>query len=232
MKRLLDLLHSAVFLGGPMSRAESAEHVADASRRVERVYGVLARVYDGFFDWALGPGRRYAVSQLMPRAGERVLEVGVGTGLSLPLYPAGCDVVGIDISEPMLDRARTRLEGLEHASVLLEHMDARAIAYGDGHFDKVLAPYVISVVPDPAKVMAEITRVCRPGGTVIVVNHFQSAFPPLAAMEHLVTPLSTWVGFRMDLPVVAVTRTPGLRLVRTKRVNLFGLWHLLEFRRT
>ena len=214
-----------------MSRAESAEYVADASRRVEKVYGVLARVYDGFFDWALGPGRRYAVSQLMPRAGERILEIGVGTGLSLPLYPAGCEVVGIDISGPMLDRARTRLRGLKRASVLLELMDARAIAYGDGHFDKVLAPYVISVVPDPDKVMAEMARVCRPGGTVIVVNHFQSALAPLAALEHLITPLSTWVGFRMDLPVSAVTSTPGLTLIRKKRVNLFGLWHLLEFRR-
>jgi phosphatidylethanolamine/phosphatidyl-N-methylethanolamine N-methyltransferase len=214
-----------------MSRVTSAEHVADASRRVERVYGVLARVYDAFFDWALGPGRRYAVSQLTPRAGERILEVGVGTGLSLPLYPPGCDVVGIDISDPMLDRARTRLEGLEHADVRLERMDARAIAFADGHFDKVLAPYVISVVPDPDKVMAEIVRVCRPGGTVIVVNHFQSALPPLAMVEHLLTFVSTWVGFRMDLPVAAVTRTPGLTLVRKKRVNLLGLWHLLEFRR-
>lgn len=214
-----------------MSRAESAEHVADASRRVERVYGVLARVYDGFFDWALVPGRRYAVSLLTPKPGERILEVGVGTGLSLPLYPAGCDVVGIDISEPMLDRARARLNGLAHANVVLKRMDARKIRYSDGRFDKVLAPYVISVVPDPARVMAEMARVCRPGGTVIVVNHFQSPFAPLAALEHLLTPLSTWVGFRMDLPVAAVTATPGLTLLRTKRVNLFGLWQLLEFRR-
>ena len=83
----------------------------------------------------------------------------------------------------------------------------------------------------PCPACPEIARVCRPGGTVIVVNHFQSAFPPLAALEHLITPLSTWVGFRMDLPVDAVTRTPGLAFVRKKRVNLFGLWHLLEFRR-
>jgi phosphatidylethanolamine/phosphatidyl-N-methylethanolamine N-methyltransferase len=214
-----------------MSRVESAEHIAIASRRVEKVYGVLARVYDGFFDWALGPGRRYAVARLTPRPGDRVLEVGVGTGLSLPLYPAGCKVVGIDISEPMLERARTRLEGLAHAAIRLERMDARAIAFPDGHFDRVLAPYVISVVPDPDKVMAEITRVCRPGGTVLVVNHFQSAFRPLAALEHLFTPLSNWVGFRMDLPIVEVTRTAGLTLIRTERVNLFGLWHLLEFRR-
>ena len=214
-----------------MSRVEGAEHIAHASRRVERVYGVLARVYDGFFDWALGPGRRDAVAQLVPRAGERVLEVGVGTGLSLPLYPVGCDVVGIDISEPMLDVARARLEGLEHARVRLERMDARNITYADGHFDKVLAPYVISVVPDPDKVLAEIVRVCRPGGTVIVVNHFQSAFRPLALIEHLITPLSTWVGFRLDLPVAAVMRTPGLTLVKSRRVNLFRLWTLLEFRR-
>ena len=214
-----------------MSRVESAQYVAAASRRVERVYGVLARVYDGFFDWALGPGRRYAVSQLRPQPGERILEIGVGTGLSLPLYPVGCEVVGIDISEPMLEQARARLDGLEHASVLLQLMDARKLAYGDGHFDKVLAPYVISVVPDPARVLAEIVRVCRPGGTVIVVNHFQSAFPPLAALEKLITPLSTWLGFRMDLPVAAVKRTPGLTLVRKRRVNLFRLWTLLEFRR-
>jgi len=214
-----------------MSRVTSAEHVADASRRVERVYGVLARVYDEFFDWALGPGRRSAVAQLMPEPGERILEVGVGTGLSLPLYPVGCQVVGIDISDPMLERARTRLTGLAHADVRLERMDARAIAFPDGHFDKVLAPYVISVVPDPDKVMAEIVRVCRPGGTVIVVNHFQSAFPPLAAVEHLLTSVSTWVGFRMDLPVAAVTGTSGLTLVRKRRVNLLGLWRLLEFRR-
>jgi len=214
-----------------MSRVTSAEHVADASRRVERVYGVLARVYDEFFDWALGPGRRYAVAQLLPKSGERILEVGVGTGLSLPLYPVGCQVVGIDISDPMLERARTRLTGLAHAHVRLERMDARAIAFEDGYFDKVLAPYVISVVPDPDKVMAEIVRVCRPGGTVIVVNHFQSAFPPIALIEHLLTSVSTWIGFRMDLPVAAVTGTPGLTLVRKKRVNLLGLWRLLEFRR-
>jgi phosphatidylethanolamine/phosphatidyl-N-methylethanolamine N-methyltransferase len=215
-----------------MARATSAEHVADASRRVEKVYGVLARVYDGFFDWALGPGRRYAVARLMPQPGERILEIGVGTGLSLPLYPSGCEVVGIDISRPMLELARTRLEGLDHATIRLERMDARAIAFRDGHFDKVLAPYVISVVPDPQRVMDEIARVCRPGGTVIVVNHFQSAFPPLAALEHLATPLSTWIGFRMDLPVAAMMHTPGLTLVSKKRVNLFGLWHLMEFRRS
>ena len=214
-----------------MSRITSGEQVAVASRRVERVYGVLARVYDGFFDWSLGPGRRYAVSRLMPQPGEAVLEVGVGTGLSLPLYPPGCRVTGIDISEPMLERARARIDGLRRRDIRVVRMDAHSMAFPDGHFDKVLAPYVISVVPDPDKVLAEMARVCRPGGTVIVVNHFQSRFAPLAAVERLLTPLSNWIGFRMDVPVETVTRTPGLTVVARETVNYLGLWHLLELRR-
>jgi phosphatidylethanolamine/phosphatidyl-N-methylethanolamine N-methyltransferase len=214
-----------------MSRIMSAEHVADASRRVERVYGVLARVYDDFFDWALGPGRRRAVSRLAVDPGERVLEVGVGTGLSLPQYPPGCEVVGIDISEPMLERARLRLHGLRSAAIRLERMDARAIGFPDAHFDKVLAPYVISVVPDPDRVLAEMVRICRPGGTIIVVNKFQSSTRIVATLERLVTPLSTWIGFRLDLPVATVTRTVGLTLVHEERVNVFGLWRLLELRK-
>jgi len=214
-----------------MSRITSAEHVAVASRRVEKVYGILARVYDDFFDWALGPGRRRAVSRLAVAPGDRVLEVGVGTGLSLPEYPADCEVIGIDISEPMLERARLRLAGMRPARVRVEHMDAREIRFPDAYFDKVLAPYVISVVPDPDRVLAEMVRVCRPGGTIIVVNKFQSATRIVAAVERLVTPLSTWIGFRLDLPVATVARTAGLTLVHEERVNVFGLWHLLEFRK-
>jgi phosphatidylethanolamine/phosphatidyl-N-methylethanolamine N-methyltransferase len=215
-----------------MSRSLSAEQVADATKRTERVYSVLARVYDGFFDWALGPGRRYAVKRLAVEPGDRVLEVGVGTGLSLPVYPPGAEVIGIDISEPMLERARARLDALERQDVSLQRMDARAMAYPDGYFDRLLAPYVISVVADPSKVLHEMVRVCRPGGTIIVVNHFQSDFRPLAWVERLLSPLSTWIGFRMDTPVETVTRTPGLTLVRRERVNLLGLWTLLEFRRS
>lgn len=215
-----------------MSRFLSAEQVADATRRTEKVYSVLARVYDGFFDWALGPGRRYAVKRLGVLPGDRVLEVGVGTGLSLPVYPTGAEVVGIDISEPMLERARARVDALGRNDVSLHRMDARSMAYPDGHFDRLLAPYVISVVADPEKVLHEMVRVCRPGGTIIVVNHFGSDFRPLAWTERLLSHLSTWIGFRMDTPVEMVTRTPGLTLVRKERVNLLGLWTLLEFRRS
>lgn len=214
-----------------MSDARTAERVAVDSRRVERVYAVLARVYDDFFDWALGPGRRRAVESLAIGPGDRVLEVGVGTGLSLPLYPEHCRVTGIDISEAMLDRAIARVQAIGRRGVSLRRMDARELAFPDASFDHVLAPYVISVVPEPERVLAEMRRVCRPGGTVLVVNHFHSEGVVLRFFERILTPVSQWVGFRMDLPLDVVRGFPGFELVRVERVNLFGMWRLLELRR-
>jgi len=214
-----------------MSRSSTADRASIESRRVERVYSLLAQVYDDFFDWALGPGRRQAVSQLPIRPGNRVLEVGVGTGLSLPYYPVKCHLTGIDISEPMLDQARERAESLGRDDVDLRLMDARDLAFPDGIFDHVLAPYVISVVPEPARVMAEIVRVCKPGGTVIVVNHFLSDNPALRLLERATTPASRWIGFRLDLPVSVVMDTAGLVTTEVRKVNMFGLWRLLLMRR-
>jgi len=214
-----------------MTRSLTAEQVAEASRRVERVYGVLARVYDGFFDWALGPGRRYAVSRLPIEPGDRVLEVGVGTGLSLPLYPRSSRVTGIDISDAMMARARARVEELGRDSLELRKMDARSLLFPDESFDHVLAPYVISVVPEPRRVMAEMRRVCRIGGTILVVNHFGSSNRLIHRLEGLVTPMTEWLGFRMDLPVETVTDTDGLEVAGIERINLLGLWRLVELRR-
>ena len=214
-----------------MERSRTADRVAVDHERTQRVYSVLARVYDGFFDWALTPGRRLAVSRLPARPGDRILEVGVGTGLSLPLYPDGCEVTGIDISEPMLDRARARLDALGREGVVLRRMDAHELKFPDASFDHVVAPYVISVVAEPEKVMREIRRVCRPGGTVLVVNHFLSENFLLAAAERVLTPASQWIGFRMDLPVRIALEVPGLTPRAMERVNLFGLWRLLTLHR-
>lgn len=212
-------------------RYPTAERVEAEGRRVERVYSVLAGVYDAFFDWALEPGRRRAVDRLRVRPGDEILEVGVGTGLSLPLYPPHCRVVGIDISEPMLEQARARARELGRDDVLLRRMDARELRFPDASFDHVLAPYLVSVVPEPRKVMVEIARVCRPGGTVVVVNHFGSRTPLLRALDGWLSHLTAWIGFRMDVPVEVVTGAAGLELVHEEPVNLLGLWRLLELRR-
>lgn len=215
-----------------MSRSTAADRTAVDSRRVEKVYAALARVYDACFDWALGPGRRIAVSRLPIRPGDHVLEVGVGTGLSLPFYPPGCRITGVDISEPMLEQARERVEQLDRRDVELQRMDARALEFREESFDHVLAPYVISVVPEPRRVMHEMRRVCRPGGTVMVVNHFQSEGRVVGALERLLTPASQWIGFRMDLPVTTVLDTPGLETLSVERVNLLGMWRLIQMRRS
>jgi len=214
-----------------MARSSTADRAALETRRVERVYSVLARVYDTGFDWALGPGRRRAVERLPAGPGDRVLEVGVGTGLSLPHYPEGSRVTGIDISEPMLDQARERADLLGLDLVDLRLMDARSLAFPEASFDHVVAPYVISVVPEPEKVLAEIRRVCKPGGTVVVVNHFHGDSHLRRAFERLFSPATQWIGFRLDLPVEVVTATPGLTVLDDERVNLLGLWRLLVMRR-
>ena len=214
-----------------MERTRTADRIAGDHRRTQRVYSVLARVYDDFFDWALSPGRLRAVEKLPARPGERILEVGVGTGLSLSLDPAGCPVTGIDISEPMLEGARARLDALGRDGVVLRRMDAHELKFPDASFDHVGAPYVISVVAEPQKVMREIRRVCRPGGTILIVNHFLSENFLLGAAERLLTPASQWLGFRMDVPVSIALGVPGLTLQGMERVNLFGLWRLLTFRR-
>jgi phosphatidylethanolamine/phosphatidyl-N-methylethanolamine N-methyltransferase len=215
-----------------MSRETAAERPLAESRRVERVYGVLARVYDAGFDWALGPGRQKAVSRLPVQPGQEVLEVGVGTGLSFPHYPKHARITGIDISEPMLDQARERLAKMTDApQVRLQQMDARDLAMPDASFDHVVAPYVISVVPEPARVMREITRVCKPGGTVIVVNRFRTGIAAVGAVEDFLTPFSQWLGFRLDLPLDLVSGTAGLETAAVDRVNLLRMWHLIEMRR-
>jgi phosphatidylethanolamine/phosphatidyl-N-methylethanolamine N-methyltransferase len=197
------------------------------AERVERVYARLSARYDLIFDRVFQPGREAALRALSLQPGERVLEVGVGTGLVLPMYPKHCEVIGVDLSEPMLAEARERIArlGLRHVSVL--KMDAAELQFDDETFDAVFASYVISVVPDPRRVMSEMRRVCRSGGRVAVVNHFLSQNKVKAAMERALSPLSVHFGFHLDTPVETVLRTPRLRPVQSERVNLFGNWTLL-----
>jgi phosphatidylethanolamine/phosphatidyl-N-methylethanolamine N-methyltransferase len=201
------------------------------AHRTERVYSKLSSHYDLLFDRVFQSGREHAVRALELRSGERVLEIGVGTGLLLPLYPRSVEVIGIDLSEGMLEEARDRINdlGLRHVSVA--RMDASALQFPDDAFDAVLAPYVMSVVSDPKKVLGEMKRVCCPGGRIVIVNHFLSRNPVKASLEKALTPLSVHVGFRLDTPLASVLHDPELSLEMKKRVNLFGNWTLLRLRK-
>src|SRR6202171_5701440 len=142
---------------------------------VGRVYENIAWFYDLTFGPALHPGRVDAIRRMGIKAGDRVLEVGVGTGINAALYPRDCAVTGVDFSSSMLEKARDRIARKGVRNVRLLEMDAADLKFADETSDIVYAPYVISVVPDPVTVAREMYRVCRPGGRIIILNHFRSA---------------------------------------------------------
>ncbi len=197
---------------------------------VIKSYNRWAPGYDIVFAGIVQNGRREAIQRMNCRSGETVLEVGVGTGLSLPYYPRETRVVGIDLTPSMLNKARARVvkEGLEN--VTLEVMDAQEMSFPDAVFDKVVAMYVASVVPDPERMVTEMKRVCKPDGDLFIVNHFSNANPIIRGLESLLSPLSKFIGFRPDLSLDAFVKQTGLNVVETASVNLFGYWTLIHAR--
>jgi len=202
-----------------------------STRSILKAYRRYASVYDNLFDTVFADGRRQAVELGARTPGSKVLEVGVGTGLSLPAYRNGCRVWGIDLSEPMLQCARKRVErlGLSHVEDL-QVMDAESMDFPDDSFDSVVAMYVVSVVGDPARVFREMSRVCKPGGDIVVVNHLASNSWLPQALEMCLAPLSGLIGFRSTYSLDELLEDSRLELVSVKDVNWFNYWRLLHFR--
>jgi phosphatidylethanolamine/phosphatidyl-N-methylethanolamine N-methyltransferase len=188
---------------------------------VEAVYKRLAPVYDLLYGVGLQHGRRRAMARLSPRPGERILEIGVGTGLSAVSYPSGCQVVAIDLSAPMLARAHARLARRRVAHVALCRMDATRLAFPDARFDAIYAPYVINVVPDPLQVAREMRRVCRPGGRLVFLNHFAPADGCNRVTTRLAGSVATRAtGVNWNLELDAFLRDAGLTALSVEEVNL------------
>jgi len=196
---------------------------------VVTAYRRLSRQYDRFFGPVFEQGREVAVRKMDCQPGDRVLKVGVGTGLSLDHYGAGVEVVGIDVSPDMLDHAKARVNG-NADRISLEVMDAQALEYADDSFDKVVAMYVVSVAPDPKKVVEEMKRVCKPGGDLFIVNHFSQSKGPMASLERMVSPLSKLVGFRPSFPLDEFLEMAEIDVVETRPVNAFGYWTFIHAR--
>ena len=200
-------------------------------RAIEQTYRRYARIYDFCFGAIFQPGRKAIVDRMDCGAGERILEVGVGTGLSLPLYPGNVTVTGIDISRDMLEQAHARKQrgGLDNVD-RLALMDAEDMEFEDDSFDKVVAMYVASVVPYPERLVDEMRRVCKPNGQIIFVNHFHSRNRVLGGIESLLSPLSRQLGFRPDFSLERFIDEAGLDAMNIHPVNLFNFCTMLEVR--
>ena len=198
---------------------------------IQKTYRRWAPVYDLTFGRITQGGRILAAEHVNAQGGV-VLEVGIGTGLALDYYAPDVRVTGIDLSAEMLREAEARAKkrGLKNLAGLYE-MDARQIAFPDASFDHVAAMHIMSVVPEPERVLDEMARVCRPGGSVLIANHFAGRAEGWTFAERMAAPLADLLGWHSDFAIERVLGHPKLRLEESRQVRPFGLMTFLRFRR-
>ena len=196
---------------------------------MEKLYSFYSPFYDYVFGLLLGPGRRRAFDYLKHRPYQKILEIGVGPGSTLEFYPPTSRVVGIDISAPMIKRAREKAGRLNSGKQYEFHvMDACELEFPDDSFDVVLAAYVITTVSDPHKVCREMLRVVKPGGQIIAINHSRCQNGShLCRIEDIFAPLFVRIGFTTDLDVIRVMEETGIEVEKTVRCNLMNTGRII-----
>ncbi|HLI61867.1 MAG TPA: methyltransferase domain-containing protein [Terriglobales bacterium] len=185
-----------------------------------RVYSDFAHFYDRFFGRAFVDSEHEVIEWLNLRPGQRVLEVGVGTGISLDAYPPYVHVVGIDPSPEMLDHAKTKARENDWRHVELMTGDAQNLPMPADSFDVVCAFHVVTVVPDPEQAMREMIRVCKPGGRVVVINHFRTEKPILGFLVRIANPLTKHLGWTTRLRYRDFIKDVPLTVERCEKASL------------
>ena len=220
------------FIGRTAERLERLKPKSSIDHdAVKNAYRRWAPVYDQTFGRVASEGRLRAVETINKRKGS-VLEVGVGTGLSLPKYSRHLEIVGIDLSTEMLEKARERVidDHLDNVTGLHE-MDAGELEFPDNSFDTVVAMYTMTVVPDPAKVMHELSRVCKPGGEVILVNHFSQDHGMRGWVERRMAPFADIFGWHPVFDRDRVMICDDLELVEVTALRPVGLFTMMRFQK-
>jgi phosphatidylethanolamine/phosphatidyl-N-methylethanolamine N-methyltransferase len=208
----------------------------DPDKRVmEKAYARWAPVYDALCGPIFVNGRR-AAAQAARTVGGQILEIGVGTGLSFDDYDASTEITGIDLSEPMIARARMRAASGRYPFVKgLSVMDAHDLRFDDATFDCVVGQFVITLVADPERVLSECARVLKPGGQIVLVNHLYSERGLAAALERLCANKARALGLRPEFPFSRLadwaTQHRGAELIERRKVKPFGVYTLVRFRR-
>ncbi len=197
-----------------------------------RVYSDLARFYDFFFGRVFVDREHEVIEGLNLRPGNRVLEVGVGTGIALDAYPPYAHIVAIDPSADMLERAKKRVAENGWGHIELKQGDALNLDYPDNSFDYVTSFHVLTVVPDPYRMMSEMVRVCKPGGRIAITTHFQSANRVVAALNTIVNPITRQLGWTTRLRKQDVLKGHPITLERVEKISRWSVHTVIIARKS
>ncbi len=197
-----------------------------------KIYNIQAHFYDEVAGNMIRRRQRDAISRMQIKPGQHVLDIGIGTGVSLETYPRDCFVTGIDISEGMLAKARERIEnsGQRNASLVLA--DAMFMPFKDNSFDHILVSHVVTVVSDPICLLNHIKRVGKPGCRIVIINHFQSGFRPMAWLEKVLSPFFVKVGWRSDLNIHELLQEVKLEFDFRYKIRYIDFWDIVFMRNT
>ena len=205
--------------------------MADIEAHESKLYGEFAPLYDKIFGKIFYNRLEHVIENLGIPPGAKVLEVGAGTGTSFPAYPPHCEIIGVDLAPDMLARARQKIQenGWTHIKVM--EMNALDLEFPDNTFDYVMAFHVVTVVPDPVRMIAEAKRVCKPGGRIVIVNHFTSEVPLLGSLTQALDPITRWLGWRTDLRLTPFIENTGLTVERSYKLSKTSLYNVLICRK-
>jgi phosphatidylethanolamine/phosphatidyl-N-methylethanolamine N-methyltransferase len=192
-----------------------------------RLYSDFAPLYDRVFGKIFYSRLERVIEDLEIPCGAKVLEVGAGTGTSFPAYPTHCEVTGIDLAPDMLARARQKIRENAWSHLKVIEMNALDLEFPENSFDYVMAFHVVTVVPDPIRMIEEAKRVCKPGGRIVIVNHFTSDFPLLGSLTQALDPITRWLGWRTDLKLKPFIQMTDLTVEKVYKLSKTSLYTVL-----
>jgi phosphatidylethanolamine/phosphatidyl-N-methylethanolamine N-methyltransferase len=198
--------------------------MAEIEAHESKLYSELAPLYDKIFSKLFYNRIERVIEDLDIPVGAKILEVGAGTGVAFPAYPGHCNVTGIDLAPDMLARAQRKIEehGWSHLKVM--EMDALNLKFPDNTFDFVMAFHVVTVVPDPIRMIEECKRVCKPSGRIVILNHFTTDVPLLGSITRSIDPLTRWLGWRTDLKLKPFIESTDLKVERVYKLSKTSLY--------